>query len=329
MNALQATTLGGCDVLGIVDCPVPLPGSGQVRIRVACSAITPFDVAVRSGRMTWQVPQPPFVMGTEFAGVIDACGEGVPASRLGERVIVHKHWGGMAEFAVVPASACTGAPADMPLPLAMVYQSSCATAWHAIHTAGNGLAQGDVLLLHSAAGPVSIMAAQIAKELGATVIGLAGGREKVEFARSFGMDHVIDYKADHDWPEQVVRLTNGQGASLVIDGVQGPDAHRSLEALAPFGQIVFLGQTAGSGPPIPIGQLIAKSAKVSGMVIMQALARSGGAELAQIHRKVADGTWRYPLNPLVPFAQVVETYLAFENRELQGRTVVAIDPSLC
>jgi NADPH2:quinone reductase len=183
---------------------------------------------------------------------------------------------------------------------------------------------GDVVLLHSAAGPVAILTAQIAKDAGATVIGLAGGEKKCAYAASFGMDPVIDYRAEADWPAKVKALTEGRGADLIVDGVQGPDALRNLDALALLGQVLFLGQTAGPGPAPPIGRLIAGSAAVRGMVVHHAAARTKGAELPEINAKIASGAWRYPLAAPVPFKEAAATFAAFENRELMGRAIFSV-----
>src|SRR5690606_8339824 len=126
------------------------------------------------------------------------------------------------------------------------------------------------------------------------------------FARQFGLDHGIDYRANPDWPAKVKELTSGHGADLIIDGVQGPDTLKNLDALAIFGQIVFLGASAGAGPAIPIGRVIAGSAAIRGLVVHHAMARSKGAELPEIQAKIASGTWRYPLNATVPFERIAE-----------------------
>ncbi len=112
-----------------------------------------------------------------------------------------------------------------------------------------------VLLVHSAAGAVGSLTTQIALESGARVIGLAGGPDKVAYARQFGAEAVLDYSSG-DWVEQVKEMTGGRGADVIVDGNAGPEAPRNDEAVAPLGNVIYLGAMAGQAPPVNISQLI-------------------------------------------------------------------------
>lgn len=324
MRAVLIEANGGPETLRIQDIPDPQPGPGQARIKVAYATLNPMDVSARSGAMKWGVPPLPFVLGYEYSGRVDAVGEGVDAGLVGKRVAVASQWGGFAEYAIADAGRLASAviPDNIPFDLGTVYRSTV-TSWHAVNTVGR-VREGDVVVLHSAAGPIAIMAAQIAKDLGATVIGLAGGADKIAYAKSFGLQHGIDYSNGADWAAEVKKLTDGRGADLIIDGVQGPGALANLAALAPLGQVVFLGASAGPGPAIPIGALIGGSARVSGLVVYHAMAKTKGAEFAEIHEKLASGAWRYPLNAPVPFEQIAGAFADFESRKLMGRTIFKI-----
>jgi NADPH2:quinone reductase len=323
MRAVQIDQNGGPDVLRVTDVPQPQPGPGQARVKVAYATLNPMDVNARSGAMKWGVPPLPYTLGYEYSGRVDAVGEGVDTAMVGRRVAVGSQWGGFADYAVAKAETLNTIPDDIPFTLGTVYRSTALTAWHALHTLGR-LREGDVVLLQSAAGPVAIMASQIAKDAGATVIGLAGGAEKGQYAKSFGADHVIDYRADADWPAKVKALSEGRGADLIIDGVQGPDTLKNLDCLAPLGQVIYLGASAGPGPAVPIGRLIAGSARVGGLVVYHGLARTKGAELKEINAKIASGAWRYPLNAPVSLDRIAETFADFEARKLMGRTIFEV-----
>lgn len=323
MRAVQISQNGGPEIMTFSDLPEPQPGPGQARVKVAYAVLNPMDVAVRSGAMKWGAPAFPFTLGYEYSGRVDAVGEGVDQAMVGRRVSGGGQWGGFADYAVGDANRFNTIPDEISLELGAVYRGTAVTAWHALHTMG-GVKAGDTVLLQSAAGPVAIMAAQIAKDAGATVIGLAGGEEKLAYAKSFGFDHVIDYRANADWPAQVKTLTEGRGADIIIDGVQGPDALKNLDACAPLGQIIFLGQSAGAGPGIPIGRLIGGTIRVGGLVVYHAMAKTKGAELTEINAKIASGAWRYPLNPPVPLDKVAETFADFEARKLMGRTIFKV-----
>ena len=323
MRAVVLEKTGGPDLLKVTSVPDPQPGPGQARVKVAYATLNPRDVTALSGAMKWGVPPLPFVLGYEYSGRIDAVGDGVDAGLIGRRVSAGSQWGGFADYAVADADKLNTIPDGMDLALGTVYRSTALTAWHSLHTVGR-VRKGDVVVLQSAAGPVAILAAQIAKDAGATVIGLAGGEHKIAYAKSFGVDHGIDYRADTDWPATVKELTDGHGADIIIDGVQGPGALKNLDALAPLGQIVFLGASAGPGPDLPIGRLIAGSAGVRGLVVYHAMARTKGAEFEEINAKLISGAWRYPLNPPVPLDRIAETFADFEGRKLMGRTIFTV-----
>jgi NADPH:quinone reductase-like Zn-dependent oxidoreductase len=106
--------------------------------------------------------------------------------------------------------------------------------------------------------------------------------------------------------------------------VQGPDTLKNLDCLAPLGQVIYLGASAGPGPAVPIGRLIAGSARVGGLVVYHGLARTKGAELKEINAKIASGAWRYPLNAPVSLDRIAETFADFEARKLMGRTIFEV-----
>ena len=322
MRAVVIETFGGPEVMQMRDIPVPEPGPGQIRIKVAYAALNPLDVNIRRGLMKWRLPPMPMTLGYEYAGTVDAVGPGVAGSIIGSRVGSLGEWGGYADYAVATAAKVTPIPDGMAMDLGTVYFSTTETAWQALHTVGH-IQPGDVVVVHSAAGAIGVMTTQIARDAGATVIGLVGSDDKIAWAKPFGADHLINYRADPAWPATVKRLA-GRGADLIVDGVQGPDALKNLDALAPLGQIVYLGASGGPSPDTPTGRLIAGSAGIRGLVVYDAMARTQGAEIPEIQAKMMSGAWRYPLTPALPLDDVVATHTAFENRELPGRTLFRV-----
>jgi len=308
--------------LAVGEAAVPEPGPGQVLIRVAYAALNPMDAHALAGRIRWGVPARPFVLGYEYAGRVVGVGDGVADELVGERVRVAGQWGGLADYAVADADRLLPIPARMGWPLGTVYASTTATAWHALHTVGR-LAKGELVVVHSAAGPVGVMATQIAREAGATVVGLVGSAEKLGWAAAFGADLLVDYRRDADWPSRV-RAWAGRGADLVVDGVQGPGAAKNLDALAPFGRVVYLGAAAGPAPDVPVATLIAKSVSVAGMVVYDAIARTGGREMQRLQRRLLSGRWVYPLNPPFGLDDAAAAFAAFERRELRGRSIFRV-----
>lgn len=323
MRAVVITENGPPESLKISDIPQPEPGEGQVRLQVAYCALNPLDTHARAGRIKWGVPDMPFTLGYEYSGRVESVGAGVDDSLIGKRFAVAGSWGGCADYAVAPAKSLVAIPDEFHWTLGTVYFTSTFTSWHMLHTMVR-VQEGDVVVVHSAAGSVGVMTTQIAKDAGCTVIGLVGSQEKIEWAKQFGADHLINEREDGEWPAKVKELTGGHGADVVIDGNAGPDAPKNFACLAPLGQIIYIGAMAGQAPDVNISKLIAASAGVRGFVQYHAMAKTKGAEFAEIHGKLDRKDWVYPLNPPLPLDQIGEAHADFENRRTTGRTLFEI-----
>jgi len=320
MRAVIAEQPGGPETLSLKTVPVPEPGPGQARIQVAYSALNPLDTHARANRIKWGHPGFPFTPGYEYAGRVDKVGEGVDPGLVGRRVAAISEWGGNADLAIATAARLVPVPDSFDWKLAATFATCAPTAWHLVHSAGR-LQQGMVLLVHSAAGAVGSLATQIALEAGARVIGLAGGSEKVDYARQFGAEAVLDYTTA-DWVAGVKELTGGRGVDVIIDGNAGPEAPRNYEVVAPLGNVIYLGAMAGHAPPVNISQLIGRSFSVTGFVQFFHQARSGGSENEAIVEALASGRWRIPVERIFPLEEVSRAQALFEGRRLFGRTLV-------
>jgi NADPH2:quinone reductase len=320
MRAMIAEQPGGPETITLKTVPVPEPGPGQVRIRVAYSALNPLDTHARANRIKWGHPGFPFIPGYEYAGRVDKAGEGVDPGLVGRRVAAISEWGGNADFALATAARLVPVPDSFDWKLAATFATCAPTAWHLVHSAGR-LREGMTLLVHSAAGAVGSLATQIAVEAGARVFGLAGGPEKVDYARQFGAEEVLDYTTG-DWVEKVKALTAGRGVDVIIDGNAGPEAPRNYEAVAPLGNVIYLGAMAGHAPPVNISQLIGRSFSVTGFVQFFHQAHSGGAENEAIVEALASGRWRIPVERVFPLEEVPRAQALFEGRRLVGRSLV-------
>lgn len=310
------------DALRITDVPRPDPAAGQVRIRVAYCALNPLDTHARAGRIKWGVPALPFTLGYEYAGRVDAVGEGVDAAWIGRRVAVFGCWGGCADYAVAPVAELREVPDGLDWAMACCFFTCAFTSWHLVHTAGQ-VRPGQVVVVHSAAGAVGLMTTQILKEAGAVVIGLVSTSARAEWARRFGANHLVA-TLEQPFEKAVRELTGGRGADLIIDGVQGPDAPKNLLCLAPFGRVIYIGATGGQAPPVPVGQLVGGSIGVQGFVVQHAMAVTRGSEAAGIHAALVSGRWKLPINPPGELADVGRLHAAFEARQLLGKTVIRV-----
>lgn len=326
MRAVVADEPGGPEVLSLRDLPIREPGRGEIRLRVAYCGLNPMDTFGRRGALTWMNLPWPFIPGIEYAGLVDKTGEAVDPALVGTRVHARNSWGGNADYSIVPASAVIPVAEGLDWKTGSVYRGMTFTAWHCIHTAAR-MREGDVCVFHSAAGPVAIMLTQIAKDAGATVIGLAGGSSKIAYAKAFGADHLLDYLSS-DWPAEVQTLTDGRGADLIVDGNQGPGASKNYEAVAVNGKVIYIGVTAGvPAPDVPTSVLIGKSIFVGGfnLPLVEAIGRHADSSIVE---NVRSERWKIPITEEVSLEEVPQIHAQFDRREIMGRVIIRVGGDL-
>jgi len=232
-------------VLILEDLPTPSPSPGEALVRVEAAGVNFIDIYQRSG----QYPMPrPLPLGLEGAGVVEAVGEGVIDVRPGDRVAWASGPGSYATHALVPAGRLVPVPAGLDAQSAAAAMLQGMTAQYLVR-ATYPLTPGDVCLVHAAAGGVGLLLCQMARRLGATVIGTVSTEEKAARARAAGAHEVILY-TQADFEAEVKRLTGGQGVSVVYDSVGKDTFERSLNCLRRRGMLVLFGQASGPVPPL-------------------------------------------------------------------------------
>ncbi len=328
MQAIQMEAFGKPEAMVLKDdVSVPEPGPGKARLKVAYVGMNPFDAMARAGKIDFMPISFPFTPGLEHTGVVDSVGEGVDDSLIGKRVISRANFGAYAEYSIADAKMLLMLDDRIDLKTGCVYRGCSFTAWHALYRAGR-VQSGETVLWHSAAGPIGIMGAQIAASDGCTVIGLAGGTDKIAYAKSFGLEHVFDYTRD-GWVDEVKAVTDGRGVDVIIDGNGGPNATHNIDLLAPMGRLVYIGATAGDMPqPVDIPTLIFKNISVAGMNLAPIEDPPGSATDRAIIDNVANGVWRVPISEEVALAEVADLHRRLENREVRGRAVIRVGGDL-
>ena len=322
MRAVLVDAPGPPEAMRLATVPRPEPAAGEARLRVAYVGMNPVDAMARRQALAWMPVRWPFTPGLEHTGIVDAVGPGVDATWLGRRVLSRASFGGYADWSIAPVDTLLTVPDGISLRDGCVYRGASFTAWHALYKVAR-VQPGDRVLVHSAAGPVGLMALQIARDAGATVVGLCSG-SKIDWVRSFGIEHVVDYRAA-GWPDRARAAVGGAGFDVILDGNGGPEALQNYDLVAPLGRIVFLGATAGGYPPVPpVNVLIAKSCLVGGMTLRQVEDVPGGEADRTIADAVRSGRWRVPVGDEVPLEDVVELHRRLEARELRGRAVVRV-----
>jgi NADPH:quinone reductase-like Zn-dependent oxidoreductase len=238
MRAIWTTRAGGPEVLEVRDGPDPIPGAGEVRVRVHAAGLNFADIMARLGLYP-DAPKLPAVVGYEVAGVVDALGAGVTAPPVGTRVLTVTRFGGQAELVCVPAGQV------LPMPEAMSFEEGAAlpvnyiTAYHALFRVA-ALRPREKVLVHMAAGGVGLAALQLCRTVeGVETFGTASAA-KHEALRQEGCQHPIDYRKQ-DYEAEVRRLTGGRGVDVVLDPLGGKDWKKGYRLLRPAGRLVAYG----------------------------------------------------------------------------------------
>lgn len=257
MRAFQIT---GFDTpAALVDRPVPEPAQGELRLQIKACGLNFADLLMSNG--TYQdTPKPPFTLGMEVAGVVDALGPDTTGPAPGTRVAVFAGHGGLADMGCFPANRAVPLPDDMSFAEAAAFQIAYGTSHVALDYRAR-LQPGETLLVLGAAGGVGLTAVEIGRTMGATVIACARGTEKLEVSRAAGAHHLIDAGAG-DIRERVKALG---GADVVYDPVGGEQFKAAFRACNPEARILPIGFASGDVPRIPANHLLVKNLTVMGL----------------------------------------------------------------
>jgi NADPH:quinone reductase len=320
VRAIRVHATGGAEVLRLEDVPVPVPGAGQVVIRVQAAGVNFVDVYHRKG--LYPVPLP-FTLGREAAGVVERVGEGVNTCRPGDRVASESLIGGYAEYALAAAERVVPLPQGVTsrVGAAVILQGLTA---HFLATSTYPLRSGDTCLVHAAAGGLGLLLCQIASRLGARVIGTVSTEEKARLAREAGADHVILYTRD-DFQVETRRITGGAGVQVVYDTVGRTTFLKGLDCLAPRGMMVLCGQSSG---PVEAFDPQLLNQKGSLFLTRPTLAHYvlTRAELLQRSQEllgwVADGSLAVRIGLELPLAAAAEAHAELEARRTTGKVLL-------
>jgi len=281
MKVIEIASFGGPDVLRPAQRPMPVAAAGEVCIRVRASGVNRPDVLQRSG----QYPAPPGasdIPGLEVAGTIES-GDDLAMQeagfKRGDRVCALVAGGGYAQWCVAPVAQCLPVPRGLTDTEAASLPETYFTVWSNVFDRGR-LAAGEALLVQGGSSGIGVVAVQLAKAMGATVLATAGSQEKCDAVRALGADHAINYRSQ-DFEAEVARLTDGRGVDVILDMVAGPYVARELNCLAEDGRLVIIAVQGGLQAQINAGVLMRKRLTVTGSTLRprpiafkQAIARS-------------------------------------------------------
>jgi NADPH:quinone reductase len=320
MKAVRVHKYGGPEVLTLEEIPVPEPKAGEARVKIEAIGVNYIDVYQRTGLYPLQTP---FTLGTEGAGIVDAVGPNVTEVKKGERVGYAMIPGSYAEYAIVPAARLVPIPPNIDARTAAALMTQGMTAHYLTHST-YPLKKGETALLHAAAGGVGLLLIQIAKQLGATVIGTVSTEAKAKLAKEMGADHLILY-TQSDFLAEVKKLTDGRGANVVYDSVGQTTFDKSLDCLRPRGYLVLFGQSSGPVPPFDPGKLAAKGSLflTRPSLAHYTLERSELLQRANdIFNWTATGKLKVRIDKTFPMAEAAEAHRQLEGRKTTGKVIL-------
>jgi NADPH2:quinone reductase len=322
MKAMVCEAFGGPEVLVMRELPdPPPPGVGEIQVRILARGVQYVDVLMLAGKYQFR-PEPPFIPGSEAAGIVSAVGPGVADFVVGDRVMSRHTLGACAELGNAQAALCDKVPQGLSLEQAGVFRSAYATAYHALMQRGR-LAAGEWVLVHGAAGGIGMAAIQVAKLFGAKVIATASTDAKRAACLEEGADHAIDYRGG--FVDAVKALTGGAGVDIVYDPIGDKVGDESMRCLAWGGRWLILGFLGGGPTAIRSNYLLIKGIDAIGVRLgglNESNPRLAIANMKVLTDLAGQGKLRPRISHRFPLDQTAQALQAVIDRTVIGKAVV-------
>ncbi len=316
----------GVGALQWKDLPTPYPQPDQVLIEIKAASLNFPDLLIVQNK--YQIKPPlPFVPGAEYAGVVQAVGEGVTHLKIGMPVACLSGTGGFGTHTLAPAALCMPLPDKFTFVDAAAFIMTYATSHHALLDRGQ-LKAGETVLILGAAGGVGTAAIQIAKAAGARVIAATSSEEKCALCKSIGADDTINYS--HGKPAQELReaiksLTNGKGPDVIYDPVGGDFAEPALRSIAWRGRYLVVGFASGPIPTLPLNLALLKGASIVGVFWGDFSRRepiAQGAMMQELAQWYAQGKIKPVIDQTLPMSELKAAYAHMGSRNVKGKLVL-------
>jgi NADPH2:quinone reductase len=326
MRAVVIRQPGGPEVLELRDVPSPEPSRGEVRVRVRATAVNRADLLQRMGLYAAPPGAPADVPGLEIAGEVDATGDGVTELSPGDRVFGIVGGGAYAEHVVAHARTLARIPAGVSFTDAAAIPEAFVTAWDAMVDQGR-LSAGETVLVHAIASGVGTAAFQIARAVGATVIGTLRSASKVARAADLGVDDplVLDGPA---FAPRVLARTQGAGVDVIVELVGGAYVAEDLACIAPRGRIVVVGTVGGGQVALDLGKLMYKRVELRGTVLrsrpLEEKILACRALARHIAPLLAKGAVRAVIDQVFPLAEVADAHRRVQSNATFGKVVLEV-----
>lgn len=320
MKAIRVHKTGGIEQLKLEEIPVPQPAENEILVKIHAAGVNFIDIYHRTG--LYPLPLP-FVPGLEAAGTVEAVGAGVDDFSAGDRVAYSTQLGAYAEFAVVPAEKVVSVPDGVSLTDAAAVMLQGMTAHYLTHST-YPLQAGETALIHAAAGGVGLLLVQLAKKIGATVIGTVSTAEKEALAKNAGADYIIRY-TETDFETETMRLTDGRGVDVVYDSVGQATFNKSLNVLRSRGYMVLFGQSSGPVPPFDLGELNRKgSLFITRPSLFHYIAERKDLlwRTGDLFNWLNEGSLKLRIDRTLPLADAAEAHRMLAARETAGKLLL-------
>ena len=323
MRFIDLAAPGGPEALRIAEGPVPMPGAGEVLIRVAAAGVNRPDVLQRKGLY----PPPPGaspVLGLEVSGTVAALGEGAAPWREGDEICALVPGGGYAEYCTAPASNCLPVPRGLSAVDAAGLPETFFTVWTNVFERGR-LKPGESFLVHGGTSGIGTTAIQLARAFGARVFATAGSPEKCAVCRELGAERAIDYQRE-DFQAVIKEATGGRGVDVILDMVGGPYIEKNLRALAVEGRLVQIAFLQGSKASLDLVHLMVRRQTITGSTLRPRSVEDKAAIARALHEKVwpllEGGRVRPVIDRTFPLGDAAEAHRLMESSRHIGKILL-------
>lgn len=330
MRAAVITKAGGPEVLELRDVPRPVPGEGEVLVRVRASALNRADLLQRRGGYPAPPGAPADIPGLEIAGEVAVRGAGAGRWSIGDRVFGIVGGGGNAEYATTRENELVAIPASLSWEQAAAVPEAFITAHDALITQA-AMRPGESVVIHAVGSGVGLAAVQLVRAMGGRAFGTARTAEKIERARALGLHEGTVPGADMAaFVDAVKRWTGGRGADVVIDLVGGDYLAADVLAVAQKGRVMLVGLLAGRSTTLDLGAVLRGRVTIRGTVLRSRSAAEKADATRAFARDVlpllATGTVRPSVDRVMPLDRIRDAHAVLESNETFGKIVLAHDP---
>ncbi len=322
MRAVLCKQLGTPEDLVLEDIADPVPGPGQVLVRVKAAGLNFFDTLIIQGKYQYK-PDLPFSPAGEFAGIVERLGPGVDTLKVGDRVMGYLKWGAAREAVVADAAMLAKVPENVPLTEAAGLMVTYGTTVHAFRDRAN-LQPGETVAVLGASGGVGQAAIEIAKVMGARVIACASSPEKLAFCKELGADDLVNYETV-DLKEELRRLTDGRGVDVVYDPVGGDQCEKAVRAMAWDGRFLVIGFASGTIPKLPLNLALLKGCSIVGVFWGEHTKREPerhAANMASLLQWCEEGRIKPHIDRTFDLAEAPKALRLIADRKVKGKVIL-------